>query len=486
MAVTLRRIDEASVTPTRWRKMMPRGRRRMPVVVFTACMSVYAIWWAACYPGLMSWDSVTIVWQVTSGSWRADHSVLYNALVWASIATTGDLAALTLTQGALAAATLSLMAVAIRDLGVPGRWCAAAAVVVAALPATGTFVVTVWKDVPFALCLVAMTATVALLVRRRRSTALAVGLAAETLALVLLRNNAFVFVLIGFVIVVVLLPGARVRVALAGAVPVSLSFLASAFVYPAMGIEPVRPWLTYATAYSDIAVTYAARPEIFGAKELDLMRRVAPLEHWRDNATCYNADPTLSRGFDVARSDRLHRELVGLWADLLKRVPAEVAGARLCRGSVAWKVFPEVPEERLLIGWSRVPDDLFGWSMGGKPFPEGRNRDILTTRPLSDTLHNVAAFARDVTYTRQVEWIFWRGATWCYVAYAAVIAAAWATRRPALLALAGIVAGQQLGVMLAIPAQLFRYMAAPMMVGMMLVPLLVAALAGRLRGREAS
>ncbi|MFE0146459.1 hypothetical protein ACFWY5_04920 [Nonomuraea sp. NPDC059007] len=454
---------------------------RLPALVFTGCLAVYLLWWAAFYPGLMSWDSITYVWQVTTGNWRADHSVLYDALVWLSLAATGDLAALTLVQAAAAALTLAVLACVVRDFGVPWAWCLAAALAVAALPATGTFVVTVWKDVPFALVLVLMTATLGRLALRRRSWPLIAALGGEVLVLCLLRNNGFLFAAIAIALAVILLPGTRVRLAGAAAVPLATVYLVTAYAYPAMSVDPVRPWLSYATAYSDIAVTYARRPGAFQERDLTLMARIAPLEHWKSNANCLNADTTLSAGFDVARADRHYKKLVGLWVRLIKRAPDVVTAARLCRGSVAWVAFPAQPGERVLVGMPNVPEDLYGWRASGQTMAASPYRPILATRPLSQTLHDAAVFVRGLSLTEQFEWLLWRGATWCYLVYAAAAALAWAGRRQAALVLAAVVAGHQLAVTAAIPAQLFRYMAAPIMIGIMLLPILVAVLSKRLR-----
>src|SRR5258708_9965285 len=128
-----KRPDLLTAVPPRART----GPRRLPAVVFAGTLAVYLLWWAAFYPGLMSFDSVTYVWQVTTGNWRADHSVLYDGLVWSSLKLTGDLALLTLGQAVAAAAALASLATAIRGLRVPGPWAPAAAAAVAALPAPG-------------------------------------------------------------------------------------------------------------------------------------------------------------------------------------------------------------------------------------------------------------------------------------------------------------------------------------------------------------
>lgn len=465
--------------PVACRRRRIPGRHRLPLLVFAACTAVYLTWWAAFYPGLMSFDSVTYVWQVTSGHWRADHSVLYDALVWLSLKATGDLAALTLLQAVGSAALLAGLATALRDVGVPGRWAACAAVAVAVLPATGTFVVTVWKDVPFALCALAATTTLVRLASTAFRGRLPVALGLELLGLCLFRNNGFLAAAIAVVAAVIVLRWGRLWTLLAGAVPIAVSFTLSGWVYPALGIEGIRPSLTYATAYADIAVVYAERPTLFHRADLTLMREVAPLQHWRTTATCYNSDPTTGPGFDGGKADLLNDRLLRLWAQIFERAPDAVLGARLCRGSIAWVVFPGQPEERAQPGPASVPDDLFGWQQAGQTMDRSPYRPILKIRPLSGRLHDAAAFLRGITYTPQLEWMSWRGATWCYLAYLAVVALAWVRRRRALLAAAAMVAGLQLGMLAAVPWQLFRYMAAPILIGIMLVPLLPLALRER-------
>src|SRR5688500_11312479 len=50
-------------------------RLRLPVFVFVVCQLVLLLWWAAYYPGAMSYDSISYVWHVTTDHWMANHSV---------------------------------------------------------------------------------------------------------------------------------------------------------------------------------------------------------------------------------------------------------------------------------------------------------------------------------------------------------------------------------------------------------------------------
>ena len=101
-------------------------------------------------------------------------------------------------------------------------------------------------------------------------------------------------------------------------------------------------------------------------------------------------------------------------------------------------------------------------------------RADLATRPLSAAANTGTLFLRRASEVHQLEWLLWRGATWCYVAYLVVWAVARRRRDWALLALVAIVAGQQLTVFVDIPTQAFRYMASPIYIGIMLLPLFFA------------
>jgi hypothetical protein len=74
------------------------------------------------------------------------------------------------------------------------------------------------------------------------------------------------------------------------------------------------------------------------------------------------------------------------------------------------------------------------------------------------------------------DWVLWRGASWAYLSYLAVGLAAWALRNRYVLGVAAVVAGQQLAVLANISAQDFRYMATPIFVGALLVPLFLGSL----------
>src|SRR6266851_4763431 len=140
---------------------------RLPLATYLACQVIFLFWWAAFYPGLMNADSINFVLHVTTGPWINNASVLYDSLVWVSLHATGDLGALALAQTVAMSAALAYTVFAFRLLGVPGRWTASAAVIVAALPPQGSFMIFLWKDVPFSTCAYLVVPTLAHLLALR-------------------------------------------------------------------------------------------------------------------------------------------------------------------------------------------------------------------------------------------------------------------------------------------------------------------------------
>jgi hypothetical protein len=456
------------------------ARRRLPVAVYAVCQLLLLAWWAAYHPGLMSYDTIAYVWHVTTGHWMANHSVPYDGLVWLSLHLTGDLALLTLAQTVAAAVVLAYASGVLCRLGVRARWAGSAAIVVPALPPLGTFLISIWKDVPFSISAVLAFAAAGRLVAHRAAgetsgrmptiALLAVGFT----GLVLFRNNGFLAAAIAAPVLIVTLRGTRLRVAAATLAPVALSFALTGWLYPALRIEGARPSLTYATAYADVAAAYARRPETFTPADTALMAQVAPLSHWTAGANCYDSDwLTNRRPFHAEVADTLNQQLLALWARTIKRTPGVVAGARMCRGSIAWRVFPGPTslDAGTLIAGTQVAESRFGWATPGHRMAGSPYLPVLAIRPLSASVHHVAESARDASRASWLAWLLWRGALWCYVAYGAVAAYAWRRRLPAAGALVALTAGLQLCVLAANPAQLFRYMAAPIIIGILALPL---------------
>jgi hypothetical protein len=460
--------------------------KRLALITYGVCQFVLFGWWIAFYPGTLSYDSVMYTWQVSTSNWTTQHSVLYNALVWLSLQTTGQLALLTLAQTVAMAAGLAYAVTGLARLGVRGRWLALAAVAAVCVPAVGTFTVYVSKDVAFVLCQVFLLGTLARFVVHRQSPSrgLWLALGGELVLMGLFRQNGFLVIAITVGLLAVILTGLWWRVLAAGVVAIVVAFLANIVVYPALGVRSAGSELLLGPAYADIAVAYADRPGMFTKADKGLMASVAPLSFWSSSANCYIADSTVSYTgpFNIAEAARRHSELFDLWLRLVKRMPDEITQTRLCRGSIAWNPFPGPARGRTIkipIAGVSTYFDFPPERLAQSPYA-----GAIRSAPLSPTAHEAAVWLRRLSDTRSFEWFAWRGATWSYVAYLAVLLFARRRREWAALALVTVTVANQITVLVNNPNQLVRYMMGPMVLGILLLPLAFAGRAGSSEARH--
>ncbi|KKZ75512.1 DUF6020 family protein [Streptomyces showdoensis] len=463
------------------------AQRRLPLAVYAATQLIFLVWWAAFYPGGMSYDSISYVWHVTTGHWMSNHSVAYDGLVWLSLQLTGDLALLTFAQSVAMAAALAYVVVTLRMFGVKGKWSFTAAVACAVLPSIGTFVIYVWKDVPFAIgAVVAFGAAGRLAARRLRGESQLrdkafrneiVMLFIGFLAMGLFRNNGLLVAVIAVPVLLLTLPKMRKWLLFATVVPVTIAALLQTVIYPAIGVITPTKDQVYAMNYADIAVVYGKVPQTFTQADKDLMAKVAPLSHWGGRAAnCYNADWAMKKPMNRKLADQYNDQLIDLWFRVLKRTPDQMIAARVCRSHIAWSPFPG-PVDKMghtLISPPSVPKNLFGWADWNPEMADSPYRPILKIRPLNDQLHDAAFFAWKASKTPQLQWLLFRGAIWCYAAYAVVLAFSRRNRTWAPVALLSIPLALQLTVVAANPAPLARYMFAPMFLGILTLPLIGA------------
>lgn len=443
---------------------------RTPLATFAAIQAVLLVWWGAFYPGLFSRDSVLYLSHTMAGPWVSDHSVLYDALVWLSFTYTGDLSAVTLAQTTAMAAALTFLAESLKRVGSPSRTTTVVAVLLPLLPPVGAFTVALWKDVPFTICALFIAGVVC----RGLNTRNLLVLTGLFIGLGLFRANGFLVVAVAVVVLLLVTKAKRVRLAVAGIVAAALPLTLSTLVFPATGIQAPSATYVYHTAYGDLAYAYRRHPERFDHRDVSVLGRVAPLSRWWEGGgSCASINDLIwRRDFSWEQAEANSAELLGLWRRLLLERTDEVIDARLCRGAIAWRVTADLTQKD---GWTytfsrRAEADDYAGPYQVTDFP-GRS-EVFALRPFAQWLNQGANAWLEATYP--VDWLMWRGALWAYLTYLAVALAAWAARRRAVIAVAAIVAGQQLAVLANISAQDFRYMASPIVIGLMLLPLLGA------------
>ncbi|MEV4611866.1 DUF6020 family protein [Kitasatospora sp. NPDC049258] len=469
-----------------------RPSRRMPLAVAALCQVVLLLWWLAAYPAFVSYDSVMYVWQVTDpGYWTADHSAFYDAIILWSLKLTDSVAPVVLLQTVGMSLGLGYAVSALARLGARARWSAPVALALVVLPPTGTFVVFLWKDVPFTICGVFLFAAGLRLLSRkldgsigRGGRALRLDLAVfflSMLGLGLFRNSSYGLMLVVATLLLAAVPLVRRRIALLTAVALAIPLFLNLWAYSAIwGIHRPPAYMVYSLNYDDLAVAYHRDPAAFSTEDKAVLAAVAPLTTW-DTAgyQCFSIDPLTNwgEGWDRHQAAAHSDELVSMWSRIALDHPDYVVDARLCRGHIAWAIWgaPAARAGDTVVQSPKASPDLFGFTAPGGDLEHSRYADTLRPHPVAQPMLRAAIWLHDAFRAPQLDWLFWRGAVWCYLGYAAL--AVYARRRGsfAVVAVGGaVLLGLQLNLIVANAAPHFRYMAVALFVGPLLLPLLAA------------
>lgn len=159
---------------------------------------------------------------------------------------------------------------------------------------------------------------------------------------------------------------------------------------------------------------------------------------------------------------------MSIWGRLLKRSPGGVIGGRLCRSSIGWN-----PASTGNVARNPNPWSVKAYVARDPLFRASPARYDAYSAPRSQAAYDLAVQLN--ARTVNPEWLWWRGANWAYAAYLVVGLVAWRRREPAVLALASLTAGNQLSVLAINNMQGARYMFAPYVLGILLLPLLLTA-----------
>jgi hypothetical protein len=460
-------------------------RLRFPLAMAGLSLFFSLIWWAAFYPGLMSYDSFTYTWESTTGHWINDHSIPYISCVWLTLELTGTYALLTFCQIVVLALAVGYLAAGLRKFAVQRRWIAAAVVLCGVLPPTGDFFVFVWKDVPFVLggmlCLAAVVHLVGdalreprenrrllgRLSRAQRREWLLFGLGA--LVICLARNNGFLTVLLLGIVLVACLPWHWRRIVPLTVVPVLFYFFLTSVVYPVVGVQKQVSNSAYTFFYADVAYGYSKDHSLYSSAQLDAMAAVAPLDHWKTaGAQCFDTDNLTASDFSMSEAAKNSPELMNAFGTLLRKAPQYVADAQFCRSHQAWAVFPD---HGIYVAPTDYTGPLKSSIISHPVLAHSPYRHAFKSDPLSRSLNKLASWWAALANTPQLTWLLWGGAVWCYIAYAIVVRLTRRIWRREVLAVAAVTAAYQLTVLAATPAPLYRYMAGPTVIGVLLLPL---------------
>lgn len=431
------------------------------------CLVVWSVSLLAFWPGMMSADSLYQWGQMLSGRYNDVHPAAHTLTIWLVTRVWLSPAAYALAQiGALA----FTFALAMRELalaGVSRRVQMALTALFALSPVNNVMVITLWKDIPYAIALLGLFWMLLRVWRTgggwlhsRRAVALAAVLVA---AVALFRHNGApvaLLTLLAFPLVGRDVP--MRQVALIGGWALILVLGVRGGVYPAFDVAPTPRWFARQTQIHQLGA-YAAHSTQLDDADRALLERLLPLDEWCRRYSCYGLSPLLygAPAMNRALFDADVDAYTDLWLRLAVRDPATLIQHQWCLTSLIWRVMQ--PTDGYLYAWHKILIDDYGKDVG------------LTPSSVLPGLRDLLASWLTSLERPEVVWLVWRPATYLYLTLFCVVVVcvrhrSWRTVAlavPAImqsLVIAALVAGQDLRYQYPV------YLIALVAVGLLFVP----------------
>ncbi|ABU59687.1 DUF6020 family protein [Roseiflexus castenholzii] len=444
-----------------WR---PQARSRvLPWFWYTLpCVVVWSCTLLVFFPGLMSSDSLDQWDQMLRGKYNDVHPAFHTLTMWLITRVWLSPAAVALAQiGALAL----VCGLTVRELALLGvsRWVQVVLIVLFALsPVNNLMVITLWKDIPYAIALLCVFWMLLRVWRtdgvwlRARMAPVAIGAALAALALY--RHNGAPTALL--ILPALLLVGRQARwrqVVVIGGVSVALVLLVKVGLYRALDVASAPPWFARQMQIHQLGA-FVVHSEQLDGSDRALLERLLPRDEWHRRYWCYSLNSLLYGDPlpDQHLFDTNVGEFTALWQKLALRDPATLARHQWCLTNLIWRVTQS--EEAYLSTW---PRDLLIQSQWAH---------LLGVGPAS-----IVPSVRDqwiVPWLERLEqpewvWLVWRPALYLYLALFCVAVAMIRHRSWRLAGLALPVVAQSLIWMLLLTVQDFRFQYGTYVIGLL-------------------
>jgi hypothetical protein len=433
------------------------------------CAAVWVVYLLAFWPGILTEDSIEQWTDMTSGVIRGYHSPLQTTLHWLLTRLWFSPAIIIVAQIAALSAAYAMVARECAARNAP-RWLLnTTTLLVAAWPANGFLVVTLWKDVPYSIALLWITALTLRLARLGSAPSVGrfdVALMAVALtAASTFRHNGLPTVALFVVLLIRAVPVPRRSAWHVAALTVA-GVLAIQF-----GLFRLLRVQSYHPAYRDQTILHqtaaAMRPgTAYTPDDFAALGRIMPIANWVQDYRCESVIPTLVSVLAHSPAEdyeRLRPALRTAWWHALTRSPWNIVRHHACVSGLIWN-----PAASYTLVATSIVD----------------NGDGLQTQPVLPSINRLLSAVLSATSSQP-----WRALLWDPAVHLLVVAGgvAWARQRRAdrltVLALT-LPLLHTVVLLVAIPSAEYR-LQYPVVLGSLVVPLVAGSARNKLLATSA-
>lgn len=424
----------ASLLLAGWQPGPARPPRRWEWLRYALPMlAVWSIYLLAFWPAMMSSDSTHAWKQAVTGQFDNGNPLLYLLVVSLFRALFNTPAAVAIAQviglSLLVAWGLGML----REHGLPPAAAWLVTLLFAVSPVNGALSVTVWKDIPYSMAVLAFSLLALRLVLRpaeirRRGLWIGLGLLAAPVGL--LRYNGLVIAPMVFVILGLAYRSHWKVFARALLLFAALWWLVQTPFAAALKVEKTSPVAGTLAMHHIAAHIHYGTP--IAPADRETLERIMPLDTW--HYYCYLVNPVLfNSDMDLDAMMASLGELNGIALRLMLENPTVDINQLFCASSLVYRVLP--PFDGYFYAAAITPDGTGG---GSYLWP---NELGLVEAPILPGLSRELIFMLEATRNGGFSWLIWRPALYLYLFL--FLGAAYALRsrswKPALFLLPGAV-----------------------------------------------
>lgn len=350
-----------------WMKTRLKVHKAQPItklwtLLFLIVAGVWSIWLIACFPANLSPDSVA-QWKQVIGvdplyNW---HPVFHTALIWLFSLIYQSPAIPALAQLLVGAAIWATGAIFLYRSGVPRKLVIGVTILVALSPNNAVYSVTLWKDVSYAIALLALTICLARVVKHQElqiKNMLLLGIAICFVAMV--RHNGIAPAIVVTLALFFVLKGWRKTVPI---IALSLMLITQTLVYNRIGVIPAPENLKLVPPLHGLGAVLYYDGEL-DDESIELLTKDVPKEVWDKQFHPYLADPYLYTESPKVGDllDTLDTGTVlKLYSKALVFNPGLIIHERLTDADINWAVFHPASEEAFnhRFGFGVYPDNPY-------------------------------------------------------------------------------------------------------------------------------
>lgn len=420
--------------------------RKLFIIIYALpCIIIWTLYLLAFYPGIMTNDSFNQWYQAHSHVFSDWHPVVHTLFIWAVTRVWDAPQAIALTQMLIFSFTVGYVLYTLAKMGISKKLLLIVSVIFALFPSNGAMSIGIWKDLIYNCCLVILTVFIMKILftdgKWIDSTINMIYFIFISLSIILFRHNGIV-PLVGSIILLMLIYRTRLkRYILVSSIIAFLFFLVEVPFYHFLRVAPGSSNEAFAIPTQQIAAVVKYNGYLT-TEQKKAISRIMPLKSIQNDYHPYSVD--LIKFQDDFHKNVIEQDKKGfikLWIGVCIQNPKIVTEAFLNQTSIVWQIAE----------------------------PSGRGYTYTINREVVKNYYNVKNIIinQNITYwgnkvidyteIKSIKWAFWRPALPLFIIILSGFILAIKNDKKYLVLL-GPVIFNNLSILIAIPAQDFRYL----------------------------